>query len=247
MCGGSASISLCIGLPGLIKSAILEAPGTSSRRISIRFPTKSSGIRVAKPVMLPLGRERLCTRPSPTGSATATNTIGTVAVADFRAKAACGPAVTSTSGLRAIKSATEDDSRPGGWENRYSILKFLPSTQPRFRSLSGKTSSAWLRACPLPSPTARKPSRRRAPWAPKRGGQPSSAAVPAMNSRRFIRPSSQFEDDEAQSITPRWSSHQLRARMVRRKLSAWRTAAMGQKRRSAIREAFNRDPPRVSP
>ena len=39
----SANISLCIGLPGLTKIAIFEAPGTSSRRISIRFATQSPG------------------------------------------------------------------------------------------------------------------------------------------------------------------------------------------------------------
>jgi len=38
-----ANTSLCIGLPGLTKSAIFEARGTSSRKISIRFPIQSPG------------------------------------------------------------------------------------------------------------------------------------------------------------------------------------------------------------
>ena len=40
-----------------------------------------------------------------------TNTIGIVAVADFRATATCGPAATTRSGLRAISSAASGGSR----------------------------------------------------------------------------------------------------------------------------------------
>ena len=63
---------------------------------------------------------------------------------------------------------------------------------------------------------SRKPIRRGVPCAHERRGETSSAAVAAMNSRRFIRSSSQLEDDGAQSITFRWSSHSLRVQMLRR-------------------------------
>ena len=62
---------------------------------------------------------------------------------------------------------------------------------------------------------ARKPSRRRVPCARERRGETSSAAVAAMNSRRFIRSSSQLEDDGTQSITSRWWSHSLRFAFLR--------------------------------
>ena len=48
-----------------------------------------------------------------------------------------------------------------------------------------------------------------------------------MNSRRFIRSSSQLEDDGAQSITSRWSPHSVRHML--RHAALWRRTAMGQK------------------
>ena len=114
MRGMTAKATLCFGLSGLARTAIIEAPGTSSWRISRRFARKSSGTMVERPVTLPPGRDRLCVRPSRRGSATATNTIGIVALADFNATAAFGPAAMSTSGLRAIRSATEAASRSAG-------------------------------------------------------------------------------------------------------------------------------------
>src|SRR4029077_8613395 len=72
---------LPMALCGLIKSAIFAASGISSRRISILFPSIPPGTEVARPVMLPPGCERLCTRPIPTGSYTVISTIGMVAVA----------------------------------------------------------------------------------------------------------------------------------------------------------------------
>ena len=60
--------------------------------------------------------------------------------------------------------------------------------------------------CRTAVPTARTPSRRRVPCARERRGETSSAAVAAVNSRRFIRSSSQLEDDGTHRITSRWSS-----------------------------------------
>src|SRR5260370_38530309 len=62
---------------------------------------------------------------------------------------------------------------------------------------------------------ARKPTRRRVPCASERRGETSSAALAAMNSRRFIRSSSLFEDDGTQSITSRLWPHPLRVQMLR--------------------------------
>src|SRR5260221_13363713 len=62
---------------------------------------------------------------------------------------------------------------------------------------------------------ASKPSRRRVPCASERRGETSSAALAAMNSRRFIRSSSLFEDDGTQSITSRLWPHPLRVQMLR--------------------------------
>jgi hypothetical protein len=169
-------------LRGLTKSAIFEALGTSSRKISIRFAIQSPGAYVARPVMLPPGRDRLCTRPSATGSYTATNTIGMLAVADFRATAVCGLLAMSRSGLRATSSAAKAGRRSWEWAKRYSMIRFIPSIQPWFRSPS---SHAF---CKVGSGSfkARKPSRRRVPCACERCGETSSAALAAMNSRRFI-------------------------------------------------------------
>ena len=145
--------------------------------------------------MLPPGRDRLCTRPSPTGSATATNTIGMVAVADFRATAACGPATTSTSGLESNRSATEAGSRSGLAEKRYSIIRFFPrSSRARAAHRTTQLGLSGLAAATLP----RKPTRRGVPCAHERRGETSSAAVAAMNSRRFIRSSSQLEETGAE-------------------------------------------------
>jgi hypothetical protein len=67
-------------------------------------------------------------RPIATGLAIATNTIGMVAVADFRARAGCGPGATIKSGVNATNSAAKAGRRSGA--KRYSTSRFLPSIQP---------------------------------------------------------------------------------------------------------------------
>ena len=57
------------------------------------------------PVALPPGRDRLSTNPLPTGSATLTNTIGTVRVARNRNPNEVVPEDTTMSGASAAKSA----------------------------------------------------------------------------------------------------------------------------------------------
>jgi hypothetical protein len=57
-----------------------------------------------KPVTLPPGRPRLSTKPAPTGSATFTNTIGTIRVACNNAAKPAVPLARMMSGPRAANS-----------------------------------------------------------------------------------------------------------------------------------------------
>jgi hypothetical protein len=61
-------------------TAIVVAPGTSSRIISNRLASRVWVTKVM-PVRLPPGRLTLATRPSRTGSLPVTKTVGTVSVA----------------------------------------------------------------------------------------------------------------------------------------------------------------------
>src|SRR5262245_21830387 len=56
----------------------------ASRNRSSRFPARSA-VSDDRPVTLPPGRARLATKPTPTGSPTAANTIGTTGAACFAA------------------------------------------------------------------------------------------------------------------------------------------------------------------
>jgi len=64
-----------------------------------------SDIWFDRPVTLPRGRARLATRPVPTGSDAAANTIGMSAVACFAARVGGVPTVTMTSTLSRTNSA----------------------------------------------------------------------------------------------------------------------------------------------
>ena len=72
----------------------------------------------AEPGKLPSGLAKFCTSPVPTGSPTATITSGTVVVFSFTASAAGVPAVTITSTLPSMNSATSAGNR-----------SYLPSAQ----------------------------------------------------------------------------------------------------------------------
>jgi hypothetical protein len=68
------------------------APGTSSRRSSSRFAVSSAAEKLT-PVRLLLGRERLATRPTRTGSSPTLKTMGIVVVAPLAASAETNPPV----------------------------------------------------------------------------------------------------------------------------------------------------------
>ena len=84
-----------------------------------------------KPVALPPGRAKLSTNPPPTGSAMATNTIGTVRVTVSNGDRPDVPVARMTSGASAANSAPSLRKRakllPG---QRTSIRALRPSTQP---------------------------------------------------------------------------------------------------------------------
>ena len=105
-CGGFA------GLPSLNNAPTRWSPGSASWQISSRLPI-SSLLNKDRPVMLPPGRARLATSPSPTASMLAAMTIGIVDVASFAAFVAGNNAVTMTSGLRRTNSAASAGSRSG--------------------------------------------------------------------------------------------------------------------------------------
>ena len=106
------------GLLGFTNVAILAAPGISSFRSSICFPTNSLPMNVT-PVTFAPGRLRLPTSPLATGSSAVVNTMGTVFVAVTTSRTpAVAPPVTMTATLRRMRSAA--NSR---------ILSILPSAQ----------------------------------------------------------------------------------------------------------------------
>ena len=85
------------------------APGTASFRSSSRLALSSVAGSVI-PVMFPPGRARLVTKPVPTASPAATNTIGMVEVASFAALAEGAPSVSSRSMLRPTSSVASAGS-----------------------------------------------------------------------------------------------------------------------------------------
>jgi hypothetical protein len=84
-----------------------------------------------KPVALPPGRARLWTKPAPTGSATAANTIGTVRVTFSNGPRVEAPVANMTSGARATNSAAFLRTASAlAVAQRVSIRTLRPSVQP---------------------------------------------------------------------------------------------------------------------
>ena len=118
--------------------------GAISLSSSSHLPPKLYSNEV-NPVTLPLGRARLSTIPAPTGSATSTNTIGTLRVACSNGATAAAPLVRMTSGERATNSeAYLRASAALPALQRKSIRKLRPSIQPNCCS---RCLNAAMRAC----------------------------------------------------------------------------------------------------
>src|SRR5215472_3342214 len=84
--------------------------GATCLRSSSHFPLKLYSNSI-KPVVLPPGPDRVSTKPSPTGSVTAANTIGKVWVTRCNAATLRVPLAKMTSGASATSSATYSRSR----------------------------------------------------------------------------------------------------------------------------------------
>src|SRR5262245_64475123 len=78
--------------------------GRNFHIISYHFPLILNSNAI-KPLALPPGCAKLFTKPAPTGSATAANTIGTVRVACSNGPTVEAPEAKMTSGARAANSA----------------------------------------------------------------------------------------------------------------------------------------------
>src|SRR5262249_7649025 len=110
-----------------------------------------------KPVALPPGRDRLLTKPAPTGSATLTNTIGTVRVSCSSCPNDRVPEERMTSGAEATSSAAYLRTLAGSaMPQRDSICRLRPAVQP---STSIACRNASMRACPSASPAAVAPTK----------------------------------------------------------------------------------------
>ena len=114
-------------------------PGRTSRKSSSRLPARSTPW-FDNPVTLPPGRDRLATRPPPTGSFASAKTMGMTDVACLSAGTALAT-VTMTSTLSRTNSAAISAKRSGRPSaQRYSIVTVRPSIQPRSPSRCTKTA-----------------------------------------------------------------------------------------------------------
>ena len=113
-------------LIGLASTATRTALGTSSCRSPSRLAMTSQKKKLT-PVAFPLGRARLATRPSLTGSSPTPNTIGIVSVAALAATASSmvGAAITAT--RRRTKSAITACRRSWSSATRCSMITLRPS------------------------------------------------------------------------------------------------------------------------
>src|SRR5215216_97857 len=106
----SFTVDLPVGYVGLASTATRAAAGTSSRRSSSRFVVNSADKKFV-PVKLPLGRARLLTSPSFTGSSSTLKTMGTVVVAALAANAAAAPNAAIKATCRRSRSSASAGSR----------------------------------------------------------------------------------------------------------------------------------------
>jgi hypothetical protein len=148
----SAISSTAPGPPALAMIANRARPGTISRNNSSRLLTVSV-CWTDRPVTLPPGRDRLATRPVPTGSVCKANTMGMTVVACFAAMTGPPDHVIMTSTLSRTKSAAisaKRSVRPSA--QRYSIATFRFSIQPSSRSRCTKAATHWLAADGVAAP-----------------------------------------------------------------------------------------------
>src|SRR5262249_20092194 len=123
-----------------------------------RFLAVEDAIDVAggarmKPVTLPPGRASVSTKPAPTGSATCTNTIGTVRVACRSGSVVALLTARMTSGASATNSAAYLRTRSGSLApQRISMRTLRPSIQP---DCASACANARTRVCSTGSSDAK--------------------------------------------------------------------------------------------
>ena len=172
------------------RTAARVTPGAICLSSSSHFPLKLYS-NCMKPVVLPPGRDKLSTKPAPTGSATLTNTIGTVRVACNNGPMPAVPEDRMTSGASADNSAAYLRvllASPA--DRRYSIFTFRPSVQPNCcNTCRNAAMLACMSASSAPAPPRSTPMRRTLSPCCARAASGHVAAPPmsVMNSRRFTR------------------------------------------------------------
>ena len=161
--------------------------GTTSRRSSTFFPTRSGDWR-DRPVTLLPGRARFATKPLPTGSNAIGNTMGMTEVARMAA-ATPFPPVTMTSTFRRTNSVAISairSLRPSA--QRTSIARLRPSTQPSSRNRCTKAATQRRQAAGVVVPRNPIVDTLAGCWACARSGHAAAAPpMSVMNSRRFIQ------------------------------------------------------------
>ena len=184
----SAMSAIAPGVATLAMIARRRRPGTTSRNRSRRLPA-TSGCCTDRPVTLPPGLGRLATRPVPTGSAAAANTMGMVDVARLAASTFAVPEVKIRSTLSRANSAAISAARslrPSA--QRYSMATVRPSVQPSSRRRCRKAAvhGPWAAAVfePRNPMTGIRPG-----CCPRAASGHVMAAAPSneMNARRLTR------------------------------------------------------------
>src|SRR5262245_17525770 len=170
------------------RTAVRVTPGATCLSNSNHFALVPYSAEV-KPVALPPGRARPSTKPAPTGSATTTNTIGTVRLACNNGPTVEVPEARMTSGASATNSAAFlRVSAASPADQRCSIRKLRPWVQPNCCS---PCVNAAMRACPSGSFSAWAMSTpmkriRSGCCARVRTGHAAAPPMSVMNSRRFM-------------------------------------------------------------
>src|SRR5436309_1098764 len=142
------------GMAGSQRTAARFIPGAISLSSSSHFPLKLYS-NCRKPVALPPGRDRLLTKPEPTGSGTIANTIGTVRVAWSMAPTDALPVAKMRSGASAANSVADLRMRSASTPpQRKPICRLRPLAQSICARPRG---NAEIQKVPLPdrSPAAK--------------------------------------------------------------------------------------------
>src|SRR6185312_2427405 len=138
------------------------------------------------PVTLPPGWLKLFTKPRPTGSSAAENTIGTVVVAFLAASTEGGPPAARITATFIPTSSAASADRRSYWPSaqRYSMATFWPTTKPA--SASPRRNAPATASDSRCERLLKNPTVGVACWARAIIGRVAAIPSPAMKSRRLI-------------------------------------------------------------